>query len=140
LISIPGSEGLCSQVSQVVTETDSQSAMLDYSYLVLGTIALFTVLGMAYYATRILLQMRTGELEKSWKYLVAGAYLVEAAIVLLLVAEFFFQNSSMSFILSHLSVTLLVVGAVYIFLGFRAHYQVFNPRYPELKMQDVIEK
>jgi hypothetical protein len=114
--------------------------MLDYSYLVLGTIALFTVLGMAYYASRILLQMRTGELEKSWKYLVAGAYLVESAIIMLLVGEVFFPGTETISIVSHLAVTLLVVGAVYIFLGFRAHYQVFNPKYPELKMEDVIER
>jgi hypothetical protein len=114
--------------------------MLDYSYLVLGTIALFTVLGMAYYASRILLQMRTGELEKSWKYLVAGAYLVEAAIIMLLIGEVFLFNSTTVSLIAHLAVTLLVVGAVYIFLGFRAHYQVFNPRHPELKMEDVIER
>jgi len=114
--------------------------MLDYSYLVLGTIALFTVLGMAYYATKILLQMRTGELEKSWKYLVAGAYLIEAAIIILLVQEVFLVNAGMASVVTHLAVTLLVVGAVYIFLGFRAHHQVFNPRSPELKMQDIIEK
>ncbi len=114
--------------------------MLDYSYLVLGTIALFTVLGMAYYATRILLQMRTGELEKSWKYLVAGAYLLEAAIIILLIAEVFPLSEVMSSVITHIAVTLLVVGAVYIFLGFRAHFQVFNPRHPELKMEDVIDR
>lgn len=114
--------------------------MLDYSYLVLGIIALLTVLGMAFYASKILLQMRTGELEKSWKYLVAAAYLVEAAIIILLIEEVVFLNVEMSSVITHLAVTLLVIGAAYIFLGFRAHYQVFNPKHPELKMEDVIER
>jgi hypothetical protein len=114
--------------------------MLDYSYVVLGVLALFTVLGMAYYATRIMLQMRTGELEKSWRYLLAAAYLVEAAVSILLISAVFFEKSFTGVLITHVAVTLLVVGGFYTLLGFRAHYKVFSPRYPDLEMKDIIEK
>jgi hypothetical protein len=114
--------------------------MLDYSYIALGVIALVTVLGMAYYASRILLQMRTGELEKSWKYLVAGAYLIEAGVVMLLIQEFIGSLSSFSLIMSHLGATMLVIGSAYILFGFRAHYRVFSPKHPSVKMDKLIER
>jgi anaerobic C4-dicarboxylate transporter len=114
--------------------------MLDISFIVLGMIALVTVLGIAYYASRILLQMRTGELEKSWRYLVASSYLIEAAVVMLLVESVFNLSSLISQIMAHLGVTMLVIGVLYIFLGFRAHFRVFSPKHPNVKMEDIIER
>jgi hypothetical protein len=114
--------------------------LVDYSYIALGFIALFTVFGMAYYASRILLQMRTGELEKSWRYLVAGAYLIEAAVVILLIQEVVTFSSIISSIAGHLGATMLVIGAVYVLLGFRAHYRVFSPKHPSVKMDKLIER
>jgi predicted membrane channel-forming protein YqfA (hemolysin III family) len=114
--------------------------MIDYSYLALGIVALFTVLGMAYYASRILLQMRTGELEKTWRWLVAGAYLIEAAVVILFVQEILTFSSLVSSIATHLGVTMLVIGSVYILLGFRSHYRIFSPKHPNVKMDKFIER
>lgn len=114
--------------------------ILDYSYIALGVIALATVFGMAYYASRILLQMRTGELEKSWRYLVAGAYLIEAAVMILLIQEVTAFSSVISSIAGHLGATMLVIGAVYILLGFRAHHRVFSPKHPSVKMEELIER
>jgi predicted membrane channel-forming protein YqfA (hemolysin III family) len=114
--------------------------MLDYSYLALGIVAVFTVLGMAYYASKILLQMRTGELEKTWRFLVAGAYLIEAAVVILFVQEIVTFSSIITSIATHLGVTMLVIGSVYILFGFRAHYIVFSPKHPNVNMDKFIEK
>jgi predicted membrane channel-forming protein YqfA (hemolysin III family) len=114
--------------------------MIDYSYVALGVIAVFTVLGIAYYASKILLQMRTGELEKTWRYLVAGAYLIEAAVVILFIQEVVMFSATITSIATHLGVTMLVIGSMYILLGFRAHYIVFSPKHPKVKMDRFIEK
>jgi hypothetical protein len=114
--------------------------MLDYSYIAIGIVAVFTVLGMAYYASRILMQMRTGELEKTWRFLVAGAYLVEAAVVILLIQEVVTFSVNVSSVATHLGATMLVIGSVYILLGFRAHYRVFSPKHPKVKMDKLIER
>jgi predicted membrane channel-forming protein YqfA (hemolysin III family) len=113
---------------------------LDYSFVALGVVALVAVLGMAYYASRILLQMRTGELEKTWRYLVAGAYLIAAAVTILLVQEVVTLSSLISSIATHLGVTMLVIGSLYILFGFRAHYRVFSPKHPNVKMDELIER
>jgi predicted membrane channel-forming protein YqfA (hemolysin III family) len=114
--------------------------MLDYSYVALGVVAVITVLGMAYYATRILMQMRTGELEKTWRFLVAGAYLIEAAVVILLIQEVVTLSASIASISTHLGATMLVIGSVYILFGFRAHYRVFSPKHPAVKMDKLIDR
>jgi hypothetical protein len=114
--------------------------MLDYSYVALGVVAVFTVFGMAYYASRILMQMRTGELEKTWRFLVAGAYLIEAAVVILLIPEVLILSVNVSSIADHLGATMLVIGSVYVLLGFRAHYRVFSPKHPKVKMDKLIER
>jgi predicted membrane channel-forming protein YqfA (hemolysin III family) len=114
--------------------------MIDYSYVALGVIAVFTVLGMAYYASKILLQMRTGELEKTWRYLVAGAYLIEAAVVILFIQEVVMFSATITSIATHLGVTMLVIGSMYILFGFRTHYIVFSPKHPKVKMDKFIEK
>lgn len=102
--------------------------------------AIFTVLGMAYYASRILIQMRTGELEKTWRYLVAGAYLVEAAVVIILVAAVITFPANITSAATHLGATMLVIGSVYMLMGFRAHYRVFSPKHPNVKMDKLIER
>lgn len=114
--------------------------MLDFSYIALGIVAVLTVLGIAYYASKILLQMRTGELEKTWRFLVAGAYLIEAAVVILFIQEIVTFSASISSIATHLGATMLVIGSVYILLGFRAHYHVFSPKHPNVKMDKLIER
>jgi predicted membrane channel-forming protein YqfA (hemolysin III family) len=114
--------------------------LLDYSYVALGIVAFFTVLGMAYYASKVLFQMRTGELEKTWRYLVAGAYLIEVAVVILFVQEILAFSATIASITTHLGVTMLVIGSMYILLGFRAHYIVFSPKHPNVKMDKFIEK
>lgn len=114
--------------------------MLDYSFIALGVIALVAVFGMAYYASRILFQMRTGELEKTWRYLVAGAYLIAAAVVILLIQEVLTFSSLVSSVATHLGATMLVIGSLYILFGFRAHYRVFSPKHPNVKMDEFIER
>ena len=56
--------------------------MLDYSFLLIDLLGFFTLVGIGYdYASRILIQMRTGMLEKSWRYLVAAAYVLQGGVV-----------------------------------------------------------
>jgi predicted membrane channel-forming protein YqfA (hemolysin III family) len=114
--------------------------LFDFSYIALEIVAVFTVLGMAYYASKILLQMRTGELEKTWRFLVAGAYLIEAAVVILLIQAVITFSPGVSSIATHLGATMLVIGSVYILFGFRAHYRVFSPKHPKVKMDKLIER
>ena len=41
---------------------------------------------------------------------------------------------------SHLSAALLVIGGIYVLLGFRAHYVVFSPKHPKVDMKEFIER
>lgn len=84
--------------------------------------------------------MRTGELEKTWRFLVAGAYLIEAAVVILIVQQVLTFSPLVSSAAQHLGATMLVIGSVYVLLGFRAHYHVFSPKHPSVKMDELIER
>ncbi len=113
--------------------------LLDYSFLVIDALAFFTILGIGYYASRIFLQMRTGLLEKSWKYLVASAYVLEGGVVVYLVQQLATSPLIVE-VASHLSAALLVIGGIYILLGFRAHYMVFNPKRPKTALKNFIDQ
>ncbi len=113
--------------------------MPDYSLLVIDIIGFFTILGIGYYSSRILMQMRTGLLEKSWRYLVAAAYVLQGGVVVFLFQQF--SSSTLMFeVTSHLAATLFVIGGIYILLGFRAHYVVFSPKHPKSDLKQFIEK
>ena len=62
--------------------------MLDYSFVAIDLFGLITIVGIGYYASRILVQMKTGLLEKSWRSLVAGAYVLLGAVVIFLIEQF----------------------------------------------------
>lgn len=112
---------------------------LDYSFVVIDLFGLFTIVGIGYYASRILVQMKTGLLEKSWRYLVAAAYVLLGAVVVFLFEQF--SGGGLIFeVTSHLSAVLLVIGGIYILLGFRAHYIVFSPNHPKVDMSKHIDK
>ena len=112
---------------------------LDYSFVAIDLLGLVTIVGIGYYASRILVQMKTGLLEKSWRYLVAGAYVLLGAVVVFLIEQF--SGSGLLFqITSHLSAALLVIGGIYVLLGFRAHYTVFSPKHPKVDMSEHIDK
>ena len=113
--------------------------MLDYSLLVIDLLGFFTILGIGYYASRIMIQMRTGLLEKSWRYLVAAAYVLQGGVVVFLVQQFATSTLIVE-VTSHLSAVLLVIGGIYVLLGFRAHYVVFSPKHPKVDMKEFIER
>jgi tetrahydromethanopterin S-methyltransferase subunit C len=113
--------------------------MTDYSFLAIDLLGLVTIVGIGYYASKILIQMRTGLLERSWRYLVAAAYVLLGGVFAFLVQQF--ATSAMVYeVTSHLSAVLLVIGGIYILLGFRAHYVVFSPKHPKVDMSRHIEK
>ncbi|MHB1869200.1 MAG: hypothetical protein ACYCPP_09705 [Nitrososphaerales archaeon] len=114
--------------------------MLDYSLLIIDLLGFFTILGIGYYASRIMMQMRTGLLEKSWRYLVAAAYVLQGGVVVFLVQQFFATSTLIFEVTSHLSAVLLVIGGIYVLLGFRAHYVVFSPKHPKVDMKEFIER
>ncbi|MDG7000072.1 MAG: hypothetical protein JRN15_13275 [Nitrososphaerota archaeon] len=112
---------------------------LDYSFVVIDILGLLTIVGIGYYASRILVQMKTGLLEKSWRYLVAAAYVLLGAVVVFMIQQF--SSTGLIFeVTSHLSAVLLVIGGIYILLGFRAHYIVFSPKHPKVDMGNHIDK
>lgn len=113
--------------------------VIDYSFLAIDLLALFTIVGIGYYASKILIQMRTGILEKSWRYLVAAAYVMLGGVVFLFVEQFA-TSTFLVEVASHLSAMLLVIGGVYILLGFRAHYMVFSPGRPKADMKKFIDQ
>ncbi len=102
--------------------------MLDPVLLVLGGIGLAVDLGVFYYALRLLLIMRRGLLETSWRYISAGAILAGAGMFF-----FFIYHAAMpeEQMLHDLSFSLLevshIVGGALILLGLRAHYKVWKP-------------
>ena len=112
---------------------------MDYSFLVIDLLGLFTVVGIGYYASRILIQMKAGLLEQSWRYLVAGAYVLLGAVVIFLIQQFVSSPLAIA-VTTHLSAVLLVIGGIYVLLGFRSHYIVFSPKHPKKRMNDLIEK
>lgn len=113
--------------------------VLDYSFVAIDLLGLLTIAGIGYYASRILVQMKTGLLEKSWRYLVAAAYVLLGAVVVFLIEQF--SGTGLLFqATSHLSAVLLVIGGIYILLGFRAHYIVFSPKHPKVDMGKHIDK
>ena len=113
--------------------------MIDYSFVAIDLIGLFMIAGIGYYASKILVQMRTGLLEKSWSYLVAAAYVFLGGVAIRLIQQF--SNSQLMLeVSSHLSALLFVIGGLYILLGFRAHYMVFNPKRPKSDLKKFIDK
>lgn len=113
--------------------------VIDYSFVAIDLLAIVTIVGIGYYASKILIQMRTGILEKSWRYLVAAAYVMLGGVVMLFVEQFA-TSTLLEEITSHLSAVLLVIGGVYILLGFRAHYMVFSPGRPKKDMKKIIDQ
>lgn len=82
--------------------------------------------------------MRSGLLEKSWRYLVAAAYVLLGGVLVFLIQQF--TTSSIIIAAStRISALLLVIGGIYMLLGFRAHYLVFNPKHPRTDMKELIE-
>lgn len=107
--------------------------------MIIDLFGLFTLVGIGYYASRIMVQMRTGLLEKSWRYLVAASIVLLCGVVLF-IAQQFVNSSVIVDALSHVSALLMVIGGIYILLGFRSHYMVFNPKHPKTDTKKFVDQ
>jgi hypothetical protein len=99
--------------------------------LILGLITAGAILGIFYYALRILETMRRGNLEQSWKYLSVGAMFAIAAMIAVIILDIP-QNtpvaSSNGLTFSDLPLSFAAAATTSFLLGFRSHYLVWHPK------------
>jgi protein-S-isoprenylcysteine O-methyltransferase Ste14 len=107
--------------------------LLDYLSLAFDIVGFVISLGMAYYAFCMINQMKTGRLEKSWKYMTRGALIIAIDAVVLMIQVF---GSSSALIVegtTYTGATFAIIGGFLIMLGFRENYRVWNTKIPVSK-------
>ncbi|MDA4130635.1 MAG: hypothetical protein OK457_07680 [Thaumarchaeota archaeon] len=97
-----------------------------FSLVVLDIIAIFAVIGVGYYATKMFYHMRRGRLERGWLPMIFGAILVAAGYVFLTLEDFFLAYSFFYQTLDYLGTAICSVGLIVIMLGLRSHYKAWS--------------
>jgi drug/metabolite transporter (DMT)-like permease len=117
---------------------------LDFSFLatinddVTGWIILLASIASFYYAVKLLLVMRKGQMQKSWVYIAFGAFsglvgmLIETNVDNVL-------NGFVANILGNLEFVFMAISSVLLFLGFRAQLQIWIPKNFNKPIQSVEE-
>ena len=114
--------------------------IIDYFGFVSTLISLTLILGVAYYATRILSQMKNGMLEKSWAYMSKGSLVLMGGILISMIHYLYSAYELISLITTIVGPLLLSIGTPLVILAFRSHYRTWSPKYPKVEMKDIIEQ
>ena len=96
--------------------------------MVLDIVILFAVLGISYYSTLLIYNMRRGQLEKSWRYMSYGALIATCGSVILFMPNFVVVSASSSALANYIGLLLTGIGTIFVMLGFRSHYMFWNPK------------
>ena len=104
---------------------------------ILGVVTLAGMAGTAFYAIRLMRSLRNGILERGWRFIVFAAFCLIFGIVALdLSLTGLSQNSLFLGILGYSGAALQAIGAIAIGYGFKAQYDVWNPK----GMKKTVEK
>ena len=90
-------------------------------------------LGMAYYAFHMINQMKTGRLEKSWKYMTRGALIIAIDAIVLMMQIFGSASNLIVVYTTYVGATFAIIGGFLIMLGFREHYLAWSIKLPKQK-------
>jgi exosortase/archaeosortase len=98
---------------------------LDYIQTALDFLALAVCLIMAYSAVGVLLVMRKGLLERSWRNIAIGAIVIALGVVIFSIPS---NSAEISTILSYIGTSCQVVGGLFLIIGFREQHPRFMVR------------
>ena len=105
----------------------------DLVSILLDSISLAIILGMGFYSLKLILVMRRGALEKSWRYISAGSLFLVFGIV-----GFAVSSIMGSILLFNLSEALMICGGSLMLLGLRSHYEFWQ--LPKMKLAKDSER
>jgi hypothetical protein len=92
--------------------------------LIFDVVGFFGVVGMAYYASRMIAKMRRGIFEKSWRYISYGAISLAVGVTLFVLVTFVSAIGEIGF---DAGTVFACGGAVLLMLGLRDHYVSWTP-------------
>jgi small neutral amino acid transporter SnatA (MarC family) len=98
---------------------------LDYIQTVLDFLALAVCLVMAYSAIGVLLVMRKGLLERSWRNIAMGAIVIALGVVIFSIPT---NSSTVNDILGYAGTSCQVIGGLFLIVGFREQHPKFMVR------------
>jgi len=104
--------------------------MTDFLLLGFDIVGFIVALGMAYYAFHMVDQMKSGRLEKSWKYMTRGALVIAIDAVVLMIQVFGSASNTVVVGTTYVGFTFAIIGGFLMMLGFREHYLVWNTKLP----------
>jgi uncharacterized membrane protein HdeD (DUF308 family) len=90
---------------------------VDFVQTVLDVLALLVCLVMAYYALQVLLVMRKGLLENSWKYIAGGTFVIALGVVIFSIPS---NSAIITSVLGYLGTSCQVIGALFLIICFRS--------------------
>jgi hypothetical protein len=93
--------------------------------LTIGVVSLIITLGMALYGTRLLLIMRKGELQKSWKLASSGSIFLTLGVLIFAFEAIYSFPVGLRVLFYSAGVSMIVGGSL-LFLGFRSQYQILS--------------
>jgi len=93
--------------------------------LLLDVTSVVSAVGFAFFAFKMIIHMRWGRFERSWKFLLGGAISLAIGFIALSIEDFY-PAYSFSYTLSdYLGTAASTVGVILLLLGFREHYNVW---------------
>jgi len=105
--------------------------------LIIDVTSLVIVIMMAVYGARLLVFMRTGVLERSWRYMSVGSVMI--ALGILAIAYVSINSYIPQLIdLFHLGGLAMIAGGVLFVMGFRLQYNAFKLKFAYTKPHEKI--
>lgn len=100
--------------------------MLDYLLLCLKIVATCIAVASVYYAVRMILYMRYGRMERGWEYITIGAVILVVRSVFSSLTDIGEVHASLDLTYDTITTTMMCVGFVLLFLGFRSLYRAWS--------------
>lgn len=97
--------------------------MVDYIGVTLDLIGFFLILGIGFYAVRLVGSFKRGSLERGWRYItIAALFLVIAQISYLFMAVV----PEYSTLAINAGIVFDILGSLFLLIGLRAHFNVWH--------------
>jgi hypothetical protein len=101
-------------------------------------IILLAAIASFYYALKLLLAMRKGQMQESWVYIAFAAF----SGLLAMLVEVDLDNpvsDSIASVLGNFELVFMAISSVLLFLGFRAQLRIWRPKGFNKPIKDVLE-
>ncbi len=102
--------------------------MINYLFFAFDILGFIIALGMAYYAFHMINQMKSGRLEKSWRYMTQGALIIAIDAIVLMMQLFGSASNLIVVGTTYAGATFAIIGGFMIMLGFREHYLAWSAK------------